>query len=86
MTDSFVGDVVIVLWVNVLCFCLADFGALAHLALWHHMATQIWVSIGLGDGLLSDGTKQFPEPMLTFYLVSCCGIWEQINSQCLTYL
>ena len=33
MTDSFVGDVVIVLWVNVLCFFLADFGALTHLAL-----------------------------------------------------
>ena len=29
------------------------------------MATEIWVNIGSGNGLLPDGTKSLPEPMLT---------------------
>ena len=29
------------------------------------MATKIWVNIGSGNGLLPDGTKPLPEPMLT---------------------
>ena len=29
------------------------------------MATEIGVNIGLGKGLLPDGTKPLPEPMLT---------------------
>ena len=29
------------------------------------MATQNWVNIGSGNGLLPDGTKPLPEPMLT---------------------
>ena len=29
------------------------------------MATQIWVNIGTGNGLLPDDTKPLPEPMLT---------------------
>ena len=29
------------------------------------MATEIWVNIGSGNGLLPDGTKPSPEPMLT---------------------
>ena len=29
------------------------------------MATKIWVNIGLGIGLLPDGTKPLPEPMLS---------------------
>ena len=28
------------------------------------MATEIWVNIGSGNGLLPDGTKPLPEPML----------------------
>ena len=31
-----------------------------------HMASEIWVNIGLINGLLSDGTKPLPEPMLTY--------------------
>ena len=27
--------------------------------------TEIWVNIGSGNGLLPDGTKPLPEPMLT---------------------
>ena len=30
------------------------------------MATQILVNIGSGNGLLPDGTKPLPEPMLTY--------------------
>ena len=29
------------------------------------MATEIWVNIGSGNGLLPDGTKPLPEPKLT---------------------
>ena len=36
-------------------------------ALWHHMATEVWVNIGSGNGLLPDGTKPLPEPMLTYH-------------------
>ena len=39
---------------------------LTHWALWHHMATEIWVNTGSGNGLLPDGTKPLPEPMLTY--------------------
>ena len=28
---------------------------------------EIWVTIGSGNGLLPDGTKQLPEPMMTFH-------------------
>ena len=31
------------------------------------MATEIWVNIGSGNGLLPDGIKPLPEPMLTDY-------------------
>ena len=31
------------------------------------MVTRIWVNIGLGNGLLPDGTKPLPEPMLTYH-------------------
>ena len=30
------------------------------------MATDIWANIGSGNGLLADGTKPLPEPMLTY--------------------
>ena len=35
-------------------------------AWWRHMATEIWVNIGSGNGLSPDGTKPLPEPMLTY--------------------
>ena len=31
------------------------------------MAAGIQVNIGSGNGLLPDGTKQLPEPMMTYY-------------------
>ena len=31
------------------------------------MVTKIWVNIGSGNGLLPDGTKPLPEPMLTYH-------------------
>ena len=32
-----------------------------------YMATEIWVNIGSGNGLVPDGTKPLPEPMLTYH-------------------
>ena len=31
------------------------------------MATEFWVNIGSGNGLLPDGTNPSPEPMLTYH-------------------
>ena len=31
------------------------------------MVTEIWIDTGPGNGLLPDGTKQLPEPMLTYH-------------------
>ena len=31
------------------------------------MARKIWVNIGSGNGLMPDGTKSLPEPMLTYH-------------------
>ena len=37
-------------------------------ALWCHMVTQIWVNLPhAGNGVLPDGNKPLPEPMLTCY-------------------
>ena len=36
-------------------------------AWWHHMATEIWVNIVSGNGLLPGGTKPLPEPMLIYH-------------------
>ena len=35
-----------------------------YLSQWCHMVTLNWDNIGSGNGLLPDGTKTFPEPML----------------------
>ena len=37
------------------------------LAKCRHMAKEIWVNIGSGNGLLPDGTKPLPEQMLTYH-------------------
>ena len=34
---------------------------------WGLVMPQIWVNIGSGNGLLPDGTKPLPEPMLTYH-------------------
>ena len=45
------------------------------------MATEIGVNLGSGNGLLPDGTKPLPEPMLTLhYWGSVAVIWEQLHS------
>ena len=33
---------------------------------WHHMATQNWINIATGNGLMSDGTTPLPEPMFIY--------------------
>ena len=40
-----------------------DAPSLTHCGL---VTKQIWVNIGSGNGLLPDGTKPLPEPMLTY--------------------
>ena len=40
------------------------------------MTQQLWINIGLRNGLLPDGTKPLPKPLLNSYiwLVKCSGI------------
>ena len=45
------------------------------------MATEIWVNIGLGNGLLPDGTKPLPKPMLTDHQWSPSDIHTKAISQ-----
>ena len=50
------------------------------------MATEIWVNIGSGNGLLPDGTKPLPEPMLTDHQWSpVTFIWGQFHKRCLNH-
>ena len=50
------------------------------------MATEIWVNIGSGNGLLPDGTKPLPEPMLTYEFVALASSNEQFHSNFLKIL
>ena len=51
------------------------------------MVTEIWVNIGSGNGLLPDGTKPLPEPMLTYHqqdsveITNFTASAQDINSQ-----
>ena len=50
------------------------------------MATEIWVNIGSGNGLLPDGTKPLPEPMLTDHQWSPVTIiLGQFDRRCLNH-
>ena len=50
------------------------------------MATEIWVNIGSGNGLLPDDTKPLPEPMLTDHQWSpMTFILGQFNKKYLNY-
>ena len=50
------------------------------------MATKIWVNIGSGNGLLPDGTKPLPEPMLTDHQWSpVTFILGQFHKRCLNH-
>ena len=40
---------------------------LTHWGLVTPYATEIWVNIGPGNGLMPDSTKPLPEPMLTYH-------------------
>ena len=39
------------------------------------MATWVWVKIGSGYGLLPDGTKPLPDPMLTYHQLGRVAIF-----------
>ena len=50
------------------------------------MATQIWVNIRSVNGLLPDGTKPSPEPMLTYHQWSAVAfILGQFHKRCLNH-
>ena len=50
------------------------------------MATEIWVNIGSGNGLLPDSTKPLPEPMLTDHQQSpVTFIFGQFHKRCLNH-
>ena len=47
------------------------------------MATEIWVNIGSGNGLLPDGTKPLPEPMLTYHQWGLKTFtWKKLHERC----
>ena len=49
------------------------------------MATSVWVNIGSGNGLLPDGTKPLPEPMLTYHQLGRVAFtWWQYSLEMLT--
>ena len=49
------------------------------------MATQVWVNIGSNNGLLPDGTKPLPEPMLMYdQLGHVAFTWWQYSMEMLT--
>ena len=55
-------------------------------AYWRHMVTEIWVNIGSGNGLLPDGTKPLPEPILTDHQWSpVTFILGQYHKRCLNH-
>ena len=43
-----------------------EWKVLTHCGLGRHMVSNIWANIGAGNGLLPEGTKPLPEPMLTY--------------------
>ena len=50
------------------------------------MSTEIWINIGSGNGLLPDGTKPLPEPMLTDHQWSpATFILGQFHKRCLNH-
>ena len=49
-----------------------------------HMASWIWVNISSGNGLLPDGTKPLPDPMLTYHQWGLTTfLWGQFHNRCL---
>ena len=53
---------------------------------WGLVTKLNWFYIGLGNGLLPDGTKSLPEPMLTSHLLCYMAfIWEQFHCEFLAY-
>ena len=66
-------------------FC-SGLNVLTHCGLVTHMGTEIWVNIGSGNGLLPDGTKPLPEPMLTDHQWSpVTFISGQFHKRCLNH-
>ena len=43
------------------------------------MATEIWANFGAGNGLLREGTKPLPEPILTYQKGPAAFLWGQFD-------
>ena len=69
--------------INVIC---SNAYQLIYDNIWQHMATENWVNIGSGNGLLPDGTKPLPQPMLTYHQKGVVTFfWGQFHSRYLSY-
>ena len=56
-------------------------GPVGHIAIW------ICVNMGSGDGLVPDGTKPLPKPMLTSHQwSSVANTWKQFHGKCPSYI
>ena len=72
-------------WISSILFwqscplCINHFMQLI-VAQWHHMASLNLVNVGLGNGLLPNGTKPLPEPMLIYHkMCSIVVTWRQFH-------
>ena len=45
------------------------------------MAWCHWVNIGSGNGLLPDGTKPLPEPVLTYHIKQQAIVWFHLDPE-----
>ena len=53
---------------------------------WCHIGMQILVNIGLGNGLVPDGTKPLPQPRLTYHQWGLLAFsWGQFHRNCCRY-
>ena len=80
-----IPDLSRVKWVGKIWFVGALFRYCKYqfISLWTCDASYIWIYIGSDNGLLPDGNKPLPKPMLTCHqLASVAFTWEQFHSMC----
>ena len=55
------------------------------MAWWRHMQSR--VNVSSGNGLLPDGTKPLPEPVLTYHQMSSVAFtWEQFHKRSMNFI
>ena len=66
--------------------CIMSMTVLTHCGLVMPYSDIIWVNIGSGNGLMPDGTKPLPEPMMISHLLPFVVLtWEQFHIECPSY-